>query len=105
MLNNEFLYYRRIGKSYREIIDQLGDEGYVVTKLGISSFLKRVEETGSMARKSGSGSSSKKMPPLMKFMDQQMEDDDETTLLELKAKVQELGVSVCTTKTGGWLVH
>ena len=52
--------FKHKGKSYRWIVDILGEEGHTVTKSGICSFLKRYKERGNILRESRTGTKSKK---------------------------------------------
>ena len=63
-IKQRILFLKRKGKTYRQIIEILNDEGHSVTKAGISSFLKRYEEREGILRKPGTGKASKKT---MKF--------------------------------------
>ena len=79
-IKQRILFLKHKGKTYRQIINILKDEGHSVTKSGISGFLKRHEECGSILRKPGTGKASKKNEAILKFEDSQMEQDDEAPL-------------------------
>ena len=79
-VKQRILFLKCKGKTYRQIIDILNDEGHSVTKSDISGFLKRHEECGSILRKPGTGKASKKNEAILKFVDSQMERDDEASL-------------------------
>ena len=70
------LFFKRKGKSYRRIVDILGEEGHTVTKSGICSFLKQYKERGSILRKPGTGMKSKKNSNIIKLVDSHVEQDD-----------------------------
>ena len=75
-VKQRILHLRRTGKSYSKIADHLASEGHNVTKPGISYFLKTYKETGSIARKLGSGGKRKKSRALLDFIDSQIEKDN-----------------------------
>ena len=77
---NECCFSKRKGKSYRRIVDILGEEGHTVTKSGICSFLKQYGERGSILRKPGTGTKSKNNSNILELVDSHMEQDDETFL-------------------------
>ena len=51
---------------------------------GIHRFLRKVEETGTIARRPGSGRPSKVAGVVEQIIDTQMNKDDETTVSELQ---------------------
>lgn len=61
----------------------LGREGLKVTRSGILMFLKKYRETGSIARRPGSGRPCKITPAMKALIDEQMEKDDETTAVQI----------------------
>ena len=52
-------FYRRLRKNYEGTAHCLSEEGHKVTKVGLYEFLKRFEESGTIARNPGSGKASK----------------------------------------------
>ena len=65
-------------------MDILGQEGSTVTKAGRCGFLQCYEESGSILRRSGMGTTSKKNADILILVDSQMEQDDKTSLIDLK---------------------
>ena len=92
------LLFKRKRKSYRWIVDILGEVGHTCTKSGICSFLKRYEERGSILRKPGTGTKSKKKNSnILELVDFHMEQDDETSLEDLpKIAARNLYSIMCT---------
>ena len=61
---------------------------------GIQKFLCRYEESKTIARKPGSGSSSKVNDEVKKFVEDKMMLDDKTTAKELRGELARHGVTV-----------
>ena len=101
-VKQRILHLRRTGKSYSQIADHLATEGHYVTKPGISYFLKTYKETGSIARKPGSGGKRKKSRALLDFIDSQIEKDDEISLFDLQSQLEQKGVKVSVTTIHRW---
>ena len=80
----------------------LAEEGHVVTTSGIGQFLKRYRETGTIARRLGTGSSSKRTDDILKKIDEQMEENDETTLEELRLQLEKEGINVSVSSIHRW---
>ena len=72
----------------------LREEGIVASRRGIQKFLCRYEETETIARKKGSGSSSKVNDEVKKVVEDKMTLDDETTAEELKGELARQGVTL-----------
>ena len=72
-------------KVYRAptITKWLGDEGIVVNKQGVGSFLAHAEKTGSIGRRPGSGRPSKQTDGVRETIERTMRADDETTVQEV----------------------
>lgn len=76
-----FHYYR--GLRSTSIAAKLAKEGGKVSVVGVWKFIRRYEETGSIARKPGSGRPTVITPEIEAIVEQQMMLDDETTAIQL----------------------
>ena len=63
----------------------LRKEGLTASRYGILKFLKKFKETGSIARRPGSGRPTKITPDMKALIDRQMDSDDETTATQIHA--------------------
>ena len=82
-VKQRILFYRRSGKSLQRIVLSLAEEGLVATKAGVAKFLRRFDETGTIARAPGSGQKSMMTAEAKQIVEEQMERNDETTGKEL----------------------
>lgn len=73
------LYYNLQGFKAPTICRLLEEEGLHASRTGIAYFLKKYEQTGSIARRPGSGRPSKITSEIKAMVEQQMREDDETT--------------------------
>ena len=69
------------------IARMLAAEGVVVSRRGVDKFLKRFEEDGSLARRSGSGRPTIVTPDMRAIVEEQMQTDDETTVSQLHQRL------------------
>ena len=53
-VKQRILYCQQLRKNYEGIARCLSEEGHKVTKVGVYKFLKRFEESGTIARNPGS---------------------------------------------------
>ena len=65
------------------IARRLEDEGIVVSRRKVAKFLKRYFETGTIARRPGSGGKTKITDEVKRIVEEQMRCDDETTATQL----------------------
>ena len=70
------------------------EDGIRVSKQGVRQFLKRYIQTGTIARKPGSGPSAILSPAILQIIEGTMRDDDETTATQLQAKLASYGIYV-----------
>ena len=84
------LHLHREGFKSPTIAKMLRNEGLKVSKYGVLKFLKRFKETGSIARKLGSGRPCKITPTTKALIDNQMEKDDETTAVQIHKLLLEM---------------
>ena len=101
-VKQRILSYRRLGKSYGEIVRCLADEGLKATKVGVYKFVSRYQETGTISRKPGSGMASKFTEDAERIIEDQMNKDDETTGMELKNLLGKSGIQVATSTVLKW---
>ena len=102
MLNKEFFFYQRLGKSYDSITHCLAKEGYATTKAGVHKFVHQCEETATISRRPGNGQAKKLIAEAKRTVDEQMSRDDETTGRELKKQLVESGIHVATSTAIQW---
>ena len=101
-VKQRILYYRRLRKNYEGIARCLSEEGHKVTKVGVYKFLKRFEESGTIARNPGSGKASKMTSSAKQIIEEQMWRDDETTGSELQKLLSKEGINVSACTTIRW---
>lgn len=88
------LYYNLQGFKAPTICRLLEEEGLRASRTGIAYFLKKYEQTGSIARRPGSGRPSKITSEIKAMVEQQMREDDETTAVQLHAMLRERGYNI-----------
>ena len=88
------LFFHAKGYRAPTITKRLSNEGIVVSRQGVSSFLARVEKTGSIGRRPGSGRPSKQTDRVRETTEGTMRADDETTVQELHKKLTSQGNSL-----------
>ena len=101
-VKQRILRYRRLRKNYEGIAHCLSEEGHKVTKVGVYKFLKRFEESGTIARNPGSGKASKMTSSAKQIIKEQMWRDDETTGSELQKLLSKEGINVSACTTIRW---
>ena len=90
------------------IRNKLVGEGLPATRQGIHKFIRKLEETGTVARKQGSGRPSKVAGEVERFIEDAMNKDDETTVKQLQKLLQNEGYHLsrttilCCRKNLGW---
>lgn len=105
------LFYKSKGHRAPTITKLLEKEGIVVSRRGVDAFLDRVEQTGTIARRPGSGRPSKLSGEVKRIVEGTMRENDETTVKEARAKLREAGhdLSLSTTlrcrRELGWTVR
>ena len=85
------IYHHRQGLKPGNILRKLKQEGIKATRRGITKFLAKFIESGSVARKPGSGRPSKVTAAVRKIIDETMRTDDETTAKELQRQLPTRG--------------
>ena len=65
------------------VAKQLKEEGLHTNRQGLAKFFRHYDETGSTARRPGSGRVSKLTPDVLQIMEEQMQRHDETTAVQL----------------------
>ena len=83
-LKRRALAFHAEGLSPAAISDALAHEGLTATRQGLAKLIRRVEETGNLERRPGSGRPSKITPQVKAIIDDQMKRDDETTATQLR---------------------
>ena len=79
------LFFRSQGSSASAVTKHLIEEGLRATRQGVAKFFRRYDETGSAARRPGSGRHSKITPDVLRIVEEQMLRDDETMAIQLEA--------------------
>jgi transposase len=77
-----------------QILSALKVEGIVSTRQTIAQFIKRYRQSGSIARKEGSGRPSKISYRVLRLIETGMREDDETTATQLHALLTSCGLSI-----------
>ena len=85
------LYHSLQGFKLPTICRLLEQEGLCATRVGNAKFLKEYHETGSIARRPGSGRPSKITAEIKALVEQKMREDDETTAVQLHAMLKDHG--------------
>ena len=93
------VFYEAKGYRTPKITKLLQEEGIDVSRRGVSAFLARVEQTGDIARRPGSGRPSKRTDEVKDAVERAMRDDDETTAKELHEKLTTKGHSLSLSST------
>ena len=83
-------------------MNQLASEGHHVTKPGISYFLKKFKDMGTITRKAGTGRKPTKTRTVLEFIDREITKDDEILLGDLKSKVEEQGLKASISSVHHW---
>ncbi len=74
------------GCTVSEVVEMLVlEDGIKISKQGVRMFLKRYNQTGTIARKTGSGCCLKLSSAVMHIVEDAMRNDDETTATQLQA--------------------
>ena len=89
------------------IAKNLQKENLQCSRVGVHKFLVKYQETGSIARRVGSGRQTKVTAEIKQIVEEQMRKDDETTAYQLHRLLTEKGYSIslrtvlrCRTKLG-----
>ena len=92
------LYHANMGYKGYTISRLLEEEGIKVSTFGVYKFLKVYKETGTTARRSGSGRPTKVTARVKELVDEQMTRDDETTATQLHRMLldNEVDISLST---------
>lgn len=89
------LYYSNQGYKPYSIAKILEEsESILVSKFGVAKFLKKYTETGTTARKAGSGRPSKITAVVKQLVEARMREDDETTATQLHRMLQENAIDI-----------
>ena len=81
------VFYEAKGCRAPNIMKLFQEEGIDVSSRGVSAFFARVEQTGDIARRPGSGRPSKRTDEVKDAVERAMREDDETTAKELHKKL------------------
>ena len=88
------LYHANMGYKGYTIVRLLEEEGIKLSTFGVYKFLKVYEETGTTARRSGSGRPTKVTARVKELVEEQMTRDDETTATQLHRMLVDNGVDI-----------
>ena len=88
------LFYTSKGLKAPMITKKLKEENMIRLRVIVHRFLRRFEETGSIARRVGSVRPSKKTAEINRIVEEKMRDDDETTAYQLHRHLSEKGYSI-----------
>ena len=88
------LFYNNEGLKPSQIVSALKVEGICTTRHTIARFIRRYEQTQTIARKEGSGRPSKITAQVKQLVDSAMREDDETTATQLHNLLTSNGISI-----------
>ena len=94
-IKQRILYHYAKGNKAPTIAKLLQEEQLKASTVGIAKFIKHFEDTGMIARRSGSGQPSKVMEEIKRIVEEQMQRDDETTVHQLHQLLVSKGYSIC----------
>ncbi len=89
------LFGLAIGQKSTTIVKSLKEEGLVVTVSGVCRLLLKYHQTGTIARRPGSGRPSKITIDVLRIVEGQMRLDDETTAIQLQKILLDAGHPLC----------
>ncbi len=89
------LFGLAIGQKSTTIVKSLKEEGLVVTVSGVCRLLSKYHQTGTIARRPGSGRPSKITIDVLRIVEGQMRLDDETTAIQLQKILLDAGHPLC----------
>ena len=89
----QILYYSVQGFKV-PTISRLLEEVLQASQVGVAKLLKKFQQTGSIARRPGSGRPSKITAEIKALVEQKMRSDDETTAVQLHAMLREHGCNI-----------
>ena len=87
-------YYNRKGLLPSQIVSALKVNDIHTTRQTVARFLRRFQQTQTIAQKEGSGRPSKITPEVRYIVDQAMKNDDETTATQLHKLLTAQGISI-----------
>ena len=91
-----------------QIVSALKVEDIHTTRQTVARFIRRFQQTKTIARKEGSGRPSKITPRVRRIVDEAMKNDDETTAIQLHKLLTTQGISIsfstiiCCRSMLGW---
>ena len=89
------IYYYQCGYRAPTINSLLQKEGLQPLRVGVAKFIDKFNETGSLARKSGSGRRPSKITPEIKdIVERKMRKHDETTAYQLHSLLVTQGITI-----------
>lgn len=88
------LHYYFLGYRAPTIAAMLKKERVKAGRKGVHQFIRRYRQTGSIARRPGSGPKPKITSEIMQVVEQQMRLDDKTTVMQLHRLIEEKGYSM-----------
>ena len=88
------LFYNSKGLQPSQIVSALKVEDIRTTRQTVARFIRRFQQTKTIARKEGSGRPSKITPQVRCIVDQAMKNDDETTAIQLHKLLTAQGISI-----------
>ena len=92
------IFYHNQGYKAPTIERLLRAEGFAASRRGISKFIAKYRETGSIGRQTGSGRPLKITAEVKEIVEEQMQTDDETSAHQLHRLLKSRGhnISLCT---------
>ena len=78
------IYFYSLGYKSTSIVELLREESLNVKVSAVCRLIKKYKETGTIARRMGSGRPTKITPEVLRIVEEQMKKDDETTAVQLQ---------------------
>ena len=88
------IHFSSLGYKSTSIVELLREEGLKVRVSAVYRLLKKYRETGTIARRPGSGRPTKITQEVLRIVEQQMRRDDETTAVQLQKVLADEGHSL-----------
>ena len=88
------LFFYAKGYKAPTISKLLREESLPCSQVGVAKFIKKFEETGTIARRVGSGRPSKVTAEIRQIVEDQMRLDDETTAVQLYRLLKDKGYNI-----------
>ena len=93
-LKTRALYFRSKEISLASVVQRLRDEGLSSTRQGLWKLFRRVDTSGTISRRPGSGRQTQLSQEILQIVEDQMQRDDETTAAQLEGLLTSRGYQI-----------